>query len=234
MDTLLSPPVLLAAFLGGVVPAFVWLFFWLLEDRCHPEPKRFIFYAFLCGMVAVIIAYPLERFFAQFTTNQLLIFIMWAAVEEILKFGAAYLAALRFAVYDEPLDAVIYMATAALGFSALENAAFLWAPVAGGDALRAFVTEDLRFMGATLLHVLASVTIGLCLAFAYFSPAKTRKMAAGAGLILAISLHTLFNFFILQGGKSPSTFWVFICIWFGTVAALLLTERIKQPSKDYC
>lgn len=229
----MNPAVLLLAFLGGVVPAFVWLFFWLLEDRCQPEPKRYIFFAFVAGMLGVLIALPAERYVAGYFSSGFALFLSWATIEELLKFGAAYFVALRFAVYDEPIDAVIYLVTAALGFSALENALFLWTPLQQGDILRGLVTEDLRFMGATLLHTLASVTIGISLAFSYYMPAATRRVSAFVGVILAITLHTLFNFFILQEG-STATFWIFLCIWVGIVAALLMTERIKQPAKDYC
>lgn len=230
----MSPAVLLTAFLGGVVPAFVWLFFWLLEDRAHPEPKRFIFYSFLAGMGAVLLALPLERFTGGFLSmNSFSLFLSWATFEELLKFGAAYMVALRFAVYDEPLDAIIYLVTAALGFSALENALFLWTPLQQGELLRALVTEDLRFMGATLLHTLASVTVGVSLALSFYKPAVVRKQYALAGVILAILLHTSFNFFILQSGNS-ATFWIFLCIWIGIIATLLMTERLKQPIKEYC
>lgn len=229
----MSPAVLLTAFLGGVVPAFIWLFFWLLEDRIHPEPKRYIFYSFVAGMAAVLLALPLERFTAGFLSmNSFPLFLSWATFEELLKFGAAYMVALRFAVYDEPLDAVIYLVTAALGFSALENALFLWTPLQQGELLRALVTEDLRFMGATLLHTLASVTVGISLALSFFKPAAMRRRYALVGVILAIVLHTSFNFFILQSGNS-ATFWIFLCIWIGIIAALLMTERVKQPIKEY-
>lgn len=230
----MSPGVLLLAFLGGVVPTFIWLFFWLLEDRCQPEPKRFIFYTFLCGMIAVLIALPLERSVAPFLPTSFMLFFVWAIIEECLKYGAAYFAALRFSVFDEPLDAVVYMVTAALGFSALENAMFLWSPLSQNEILHALLTENLRFMGATLLHVLASATIGLALALAFTKPAGVRKMAAWIGVILAIFLHTMFNFLILQGGQNPTTFWIFMCVWFGIIVTLLFTEHIKQPAKDYC
>jgi RsiW-degrading membrane proteinase PrsW (M82 family) len=229
----MSPGVLLLAFLGGVIPAFIWLFFWLLEDRCQPEPKRYIFFAFLAGMLSVLIALPTEKYAAGFLSSNFAIFIGWAIIEELLKFGAAYFAALRFAAYDEPLDAVIYLVTAALGFSALENALFLWAPLMHGELFRALVTENLRFMGATLLHTLASATVGLALALSFYKPAAERKVYAVCGVILAITLHTVFNFFILQQGAG-ATFWIFLCVWFGIIASLLLTERIKQPAQDYC
>lgn len=229
----MSPAVLLVAFLGGVIPAFVWLFFWLLEDRCQPEPKRYIFFTFLAGMFGVAIALPLEQYAAGFFSGSFLIFLSWAVIEELLKFAAAYFVAFRRAVFDEPLDAVIYMVTAALGFSALENALFLWTPLHQGDIVRAIVTENLRFMGATLLHTLASATVGIFLALSFNLSAGARKQAAVFGVILAIALHTLFNFFILQQGAG-ATFWIFLCIWVGVIAVLLFTERIKQPARDYC
>ncbi|MEI7720281.1 MAG: PrsW family glutamic-type intramembrane protease [bacterium] len=219
------------AFLGGVVPALLWMLFWIFEDRCDPEPKRYIFLSFVAGMVAVLLVYRLEQL-AQDYTSGILLLTLWATLEELFKFGAAYFVALRTTVFDEPLDAVIYLVTAALGFSALENALFLWTPLHEGGLLRTVVTGDLRFMGATLLHTLASATIGIMIALSFYKKASVRRLFAFIGVILAIFLHTLFNFFILNGG-SNNTMWVFVCIWLGIVALLLMTERIKQP-RDYC
>lgn len=227
----MTPLVLFIAFLGGILPACIWLFFWLLEDRCEPEPKRYIFLSFLAGMVGVLVVLPLEQLAEGYLAGTALLFA-WAALEELVKFGAAYVA-LRSAFFDEPLDAVIYLVTAALGFAALENALFMLAPLMDGDFLRSVITGNLRFMGAMLLHTLASATIGIAIALSFYKPAATRKMVAAAGVVLAIVLHTLFNFFILNGGND-ATFWIFLCIWVGIVAALLLVERVKQPARDYC
>lgn len=220
------------AFLGGVLPAFLWLFFWLLEDRCQPEPKRYILLCFVLGGVAVLPALWVEQAVIPYVSGFMLLFV-WAATEEILKFAAAYLGGLRWRVFDEPLDAIIYLVTAALGFSAIENMLFLFGPLGQGDALRSLLVGDLRFMGATLLHTLASATIGITLALSYYKPVLVRRLAALLGVILAIALHTLFNFFILGRG-GDATFWIFLCIWVGIVAVLLLTERVKQPAKNYC
>ncbi len=228
----MSGEVLLVAVLGGILPALLWLAFWLMEDKCDPEPKRYIFFCFVAGMVAVPLILPLERSLAPYLHgNQLL--LAWAAFEEIFKFGAAYVAALRFRVFDEPLDGIIYLVTAALGFSALENVLFLLTPAADGDLLRTIVTGDLRFIGASLLHTLASATIGVSLALSFYKNVHIRRLAALVGVILAVALHTLFNFFILESG-SGSTFLVFLAIWLGIVALLFAIEQIKQPARDYC
>lgn len=230
----MANPAIFIAALGGILPALLWLAFWLLEDRCQPEPKRYIFLSFILGMIAVPLVLPLERqAMTYFAVGSVGLLFAWALLEEGFKFIAAYLGGLRWAAFDEPLDAIIYMMTAALGFSALENTLFLWSPLMQGDLLRTVVTGDLRFIGATLLHTLASSTIGICLALSYSQPAAVRRLAAVGGVILAVALHTLFNFFILgQGGDA--TFWVFLVIWFGIIAALLMVERVKQPARDYC
>ncbi len=225
-------PVLFIALLGGIVPALLWLTFWLLEDRCEPEPKRFILLCFVGGALAVYAALKLEQSVQLYLAGAPLL-LAWAAIEELLKFGVAYVFALRLRVFDEPLDAIVYMVTVALGFSAFENFLFLLTPLSQGDVLRTLITGDLRFIGATLLHCLASATVGVSLALAFYKSAAWRRFAALVGVILAILLHTTFNLFILGSGGG-ATFWVFLCIWFGVVVLLFMTEQVKQPARDYC
>ncbi len=237
---MLSPAVFVAL-LGGLLPALLWLTFWLLEDRLHPEPKRYIFFCFIAGMVLVApvtidghvfgIVLPLEKWAFTHLSGFNLLFA-WAIIEELTKFAAAFFVALRARVFDEPLDAVIYMVTVALGFSAAENALFLLNPITQGNILQTVITGDLRFIGATLLHTLASATIGIALAFTFYQSLATRIWAALGGVILAIALHTLFNFFILGAG-SAATFWIFLIIWLGIIAVLLGVERVKRPAPRY-
>jgi RsiW-degrading membrane proteinase PrsW (M82 family) len=230
------------AFLGGLLPALLWLMFWLMEDRCEPEPKRYIFFSFIAGMLLVVpipvgsylfgIVLPLEKFAAAYFSGATLL-VVWAAIEEVCKFLAAYLVALRTRVFDEPLDAVIYLVTVALGFSAAENMLFLLGPLQEGNTLQAIATGNLRFMGATLLHTLSSATIGIALAFAFYRSFAVRRMAALSGVILAVLLHAVFNFFILNR-DGDITFWIFLAVWFGVIAVLLFIERVKHPVRDYC
>lgn len=226
----LSPDTFVA-FLGGVLPSLLWLAFWLFEDRCEPEPKRYIFFTFVAGMAAVLPVLALEEYAATVLSGALLL-LAWAFTEELFKFAAAYFVALRSWVFDEPLDAIIYMVTAALGFSSIENALFLWGALPQG-ALHGVLTEDLRFVGATLLHTLSSATIGVSIALSFYKSRALRALYALCGVILATALHTLFNFFIL-GSSGNATFFIFLCIWFGIIAILLLVERVKYPARDYC
>ncbi|HEV8667015.1 MAG TPA: PrsW family glutamic-type intramembrane protease, partial [Candidatus Paceibacterota bacterium] len=202
-------PILFIAFLGGVVPSLLWLAFWLFEDSVHPEPKKYLLLTFVLGMVAVYPVLKIEEFFVAYAAGTTLL-LCWAFTEEVGKFVAALLGGILWPVFDEPLDAVIYMVTAALGFAAMENMLFLFGSLQQG-VLHGVISGDLRFIGATLLHTLSSATIGVCMAYSYFKPVGTRRLFTVLGVILATALHTLFNFFILgQGGDA--TFGIFFCI----------------------
>lgn len=218
-------PILFIAFLGGVAPSILWLAFWLFEDRLHPEPKKFLFLTFILGMLVVWPVFKVEEFFAAYATGTMVL-LLWAGTEEIAKFIAALFGGLLWPVFDEPLDAVIYMVTAALGFSAVENTLFLMGSLNQGLA-HGIITGDLRFIGATLLHTLSSATIGVAMAYAYRKNIGMRKLYAFAGVVLATALHTLFNFFIL-GDSGSATFGIFFFIWLGIIAILLTLEDIKH------
>lgn len=217
--------------MGGLIPALLWLIFWQLEDRCDPEPKLYILVSFVVGMLIVPLVLPFQFWVKAHTSGTLMLFL-WASIEEIFKFTAAWFLVLRSRAVDEPIDAIIYMLTVALGFSALENTLFLLSPISQGDTIQSLLSGNLRFIGATLLHTLASATIGIALAFAFYKNKYVQKIYAVAGLMLAIVLHTMFNYFILaQGGGA---FNVFLFVWIGVVVLLLFFERLKRPARDYC
>ena len=153
------------AFLGGLLPALGWLYFLLKEDARCPEPPAMIALAFVAGMAAVPIALPLEQYAQAHLASGLSVLISWATIEEVLKYAMAAAFILWRPAIDEAPDYVVYMVTVALGFAAAENAIFLFTPLAGGHFAAGIFTGDLRFLGSSLLHVVASATIGFAMAF---------------------------------------------------------------------
>ncbi|MEJ0053464.1 MAG: PrsW family glutamic-type intramembrane protease [bacterium] len=215
------------AFLGGVLPALLWLYFLLREDSRCPEPKLMILVAFFAGMIAVPLVLPLERFASLHLDPGLPVVVAWAAIEEVIKYLAAAVAVLwRWRTVNESPDLVIYMLTAALGFAALENALFLVAPIASGHFVDSLITGNLRFVGSTILHVIASSSIGFALAFSYKSSRAVRMLASTAGLILAITLHTLFNVLIIAKEVSH-VLAAFFTVWSAAVVFFALFEILK-------
>jgi RsiW-degrading membrane proteinase PrsW (M82 family) len=214
--------------LGGVLPALLWLWFWLKEDKLHPEPKGRILLVFIGGMASVFIVLPIEKFF--FTTAissvYLLTILLWAGIEEISKYAVAYFTALRNKVTDEPIDAVIYMITAALGFSALENTLFIFNLVDDRQFLQSILTGNSRFLGATLLHVASSAAVGVMLGLSFYKKPYLRKIYLCTGIALAVILHTVFNLLIIK--LENGLFFIFTGVWILIILLIVLIEKIKK------
>ena len=214
------------AFLAGLTPAFFWLWFWLREDNAHPEPYLLIAIAFIAGMAVVPLALPLQKMAIDLYTGTNVI-LVWVIIEELLKYTAALILIFWNKEVDEPIDMVIYMIAIALGFAALENALFIFNPLAAGDFVNSALTGSFRFLGATLLHTLASGTVGMFLALTYYKSKLTMLTAGTVGLFVAIVLHALFNFFIMDA-SGETILGVFLFVWMGVIVLFLLFEKVKQ------
>ncbi len=219
---------LIYALLGGILPALIWLLFWLREDKAHPEPNREIMKTFLLGMLAVPLVIPLQKgvelFFPGVT---LLTLLLWAVFEEVFKFLAGYFGGIHTVEDNEPLDPIIYMITAALGFVALENTLFILGPLLDEEIISGVITGNMRFIGASLLHVVCSGLVGSALAFAFYRKRAEKKLRVALALVGAIVFHTLFNFIIVNFG-STGTMAAFFLVWASIVALLLTFERAKS------
>jgi RsiW-degrading membrane proteinase PrsW (M82 family) len=207
---------ILAAAAGGILPALAWLWFWRREDAVHPEPRSLIALAFFAGMVTVAVVIPMERFVQPiiqdfvmpgfFIASQTLVFTAWSFIEELMKFFAARITVLKRREDDEPIDPVIYMVTVALGFAAAENTLFLLSPLGGETFVQTFITGNLRFIGATLLHVLSSAVIGVAMGLSFYASKRIKRRYVFLGVILACVLHSAFNFFILNTAEDTLSF----------------------------
>lgn len=199
----------------GVLPSATWLFYYLTKDM-HPEPKKMIIKIFILGTLVTIPA-----FFVQVGLSQLLDqlkfsglldgypiiadilkwFVVIALTEETLKYAVVRFAVLRGPEVDEPLDIMLYMVVAALGFAALENILYLFSPI---DNLSfqtiiqtAATISFIRFIGATFLHTLCSGLAGYFIALGTLKSAKKRNFLLFHGILLATLLHGLYDFSII-------------------------------------
>ena len=214
------------ALLGGVFPSLLWLWFWLKQDKKRPEPRGMIMLAFIIGMIAAPIVLPFEKLSDTYFSGTVVI-VLWSVLEEIFKYILAYFIILKRKAVDEPIDVVIYMITVALGFAALENTLFLINPIMDGNFMNTVINGNLRFLGVTLLHTLSSAIVGVMIALSFYKKKIFKKTYALYGLILAILLHSLFNFFIIKGsGNKILT--IFIFVWIGIIILILLFEKVKK------
>ena len=224
-----NPLTFIIALAGGMIPAILWLSFWLREDNKRKEPLGILFLTFLAGMLAVILVLPLEKVIDAIFQDANLKIVLWAASEELLKYFAFAVIVLGGTTLDEPVDYPIYLMTAALGFSALENAFFLVNPLSQGDTIVSVLTGNLRYLGATLLHAVCSGLIGVVLGLAFFKPKYQRGSYFFLGFLGAVALHSLFNFFIIQDG-GENFFQVFGFLWVVTIIIMLIFEKLRRMS----
>jgi len=245
-------PVFVYALLGGLLPALLWLWFFLKEDSKRPEPKWLILAAFLSGMLAVVLALPVEMLgkciasgiwpsswlgvgttlgFCRGLADTDPIFL-WAAIEELLKYLVAVAIVLWRRAVDEPIDVMIYLITVALGFAALETGLFLMEPFGRGDITGGFLTGNLRFIGAALIHTVASAVVGFSIALTFYRGYVAQFLSLCTGLVVAIVLHALFNHHIIASGGQKTAL-VFFFVWLGVIGLLLLFERVKLITRPH-
>jgi RsiW-degrading membrane proteinase PrsW (M82 family) len=224
-----DPKILLVAFLAGVTPALLWLWFWLREDKKKEEPTGLLTMIFILGMVTVIFVIPIQKFIQKNIVSSELELIGFAAAEELIKYLAVIILVSRTPFVQKPLDWPIYIITAALGFAALENMIFLIQPFTLDESIVGLLTGQLRFLGSTLLHAVASGIIGISMGLSFFMHEGKRFWYLVGGIILAILLHSVFNFFIMKN-NGDDFLKVYAFLWVVTIIIMLLFERLRKMS----
>lgn len=181
-----------------------------------------IFLVFMGGVLAAFLALSPEIYLdanfpqtGQPYQNRLL--IPFAIIEEFAKFAIVFLIIKYSKYFDEKIDALIYMITAALGFAAVENVFTLFNLLEFHQIVE---TTIVRGVGATLLH---AITSGI-LAFYWM---KKRPIF---GLATAALLHAAFNYLVLRVEGDAKIYVALILV----VAALFLFrdfEIMKKPNR---
>lgn len=236
--------------LFGVLPSLTWLFYYLRKDL-HPEPKRMIVKVFLCGALITIpvffIQLGLSKWLAKLYSFEFFInyplaiellkwFVVIALTEELLKYIVVRLAILHNGELDEPLDIMLYMVVAALGFAAVENVLYLFSPIDNASFKTilesAMIISFIRFIGATFLHTLCSGLLGYFLALSSIRTHKRFRLTI-LGISLATLLHGLYNFSIITL-QAPMNFGVPILIIIGLAIFMMHDFDEVKKIKSIC
>ncbi len=228
MNNLLNYPLYI---LFGILPSTIWLLFYLRKDS-HPEPKKMILKIFFYGVIITIPAILFETLFfeavkisglATSTAFILNIFLGVALIEEVLKYLVIRYKVLNNPEFDEPVDAMIYMIIAALGFAAGENLLILF-PLQNPFLSEIFEISFLRFLGATFLHALSAAIVGYFIGLSFFEKEKRNKLVF-IGLTIAILLHGFYNFFIIKIEKGLNLLMAFSLL---IITAVFVSSGFKK------
>lgn len=218
----------------GALPSLAWLVFYLKEDARHPEPRKLILYTLVAGALVTVFVLQIQIVVNDWITGQgfstysLISFVLLGAVEEIFKFLAVYFAVSRRKEFDEPIDAMVYMVVASLGFAMVENIASIFQSntfsITSPGPLE---TTALRFVGATLLHSLTSGVVGYYWGKA-IAAGSSRFAGVAWGLALATLLHAFFNYLII---KSEPVALPLIFLMFMGLFVLNDFEKLKRAGR---
>jgi RsiW-degrading membrane proteinase PrsW (M82 family) len=223
-ETIISQPTLFAILLG-LVPSLIWLVFWLHLAKGQREPFGLLFICFIMGGVSVLVATFLQRGAKGFIDDANTRMIVWAGIEEILKFGVFYFIAYKSDyANDNALDPAIYLIAVALGFAALENIFYVLKPAQSFNVTASLLTGGLRFFGSTLLHTIASCFIGIFIAL---TPRQWRGIGILIGIAGAIFLHSTFNFFILKN-DTASFLQIYGYLWVTAIISHVILEKLRR------
>jgi RsiW-degrading membrane proteinase PrsW (M82 family) len=176
-------------FLSFLFP-FLWISYFYKKDK-HPEPIFWLIIAFLLGIFSAFISYYFQKNTVQFLKEDWQRYLIFAFIEEFFKFFVILLFIFPQKVFDEPVDAMIYMMFSALGFAFFENLVLVLSPTTNNVV----ATLIYRFLGANLLHILASSLIG----YGYAFYVKTRRIFPfSVSFISGTFLHFLYNYLIIS------------------------------------
>jgi len=213
----------------SIVVALFWLKRFRKLDKYEKEPERLIYLVFFAGILATIPSIILE-FPLQLTAHgkplplkDLFLGLLWVGVvEEFFKYLAVRLTVYRSNEFNEVMDGMIYMISAALGFAAMENIGYMIGLGFFVGALRAI----LSYLG----HVSFSAILGY-----YLGKAKIEGQRSWlwVGFIWAICLHWFYDAFFVVGTIQSSGGFIFLgfLVWlFGLILTFILIKKAQAVS----
>jgi len=168
--------------------ALLLRFFFTLDLR--REPRTTVAVTFLLGIVialpaifvSLVIAAIPGRSFGLFGGAAYGAFAVAAIPEELLKLLVIACYSARRRSFDEPMDGVVYGATAALGFAAMENVLY----VAQGG----WIVAVMRSVTAVPMHAAAGAILGYAIARRRL---LLQRGAVWTGLAIAVLVHGLYD-----------------------------------------
>ncbi|MFA5123518.1 PrsW family intramembrane metalloprotease [Zavarzinia sp.] len=218
---------------AAVLPSLVLLAFFIRSDR-FPEPTGAILGTFVLGILTVlpvlVIVVPLGAVLqpeveAPLALAGLQATALAAIPEEAFKLAVLLLFCRRLSAFDEPMDGLVYGATASLGFATLENLLYV---LGGGEGWAGIAA--IRALTAVPGHAMCGAIMGYYVATARFLPGRAGRLHFAAFLVPA-GLHGTYDFGLLASQTTGDGGWALIgiaALALEVVWALRLQRRLRR------
>ena len=209
-------------FILAVAPPLLIAYYIYQKDKYEKEPRGLIVKSFLFGCLTVIPVLILETIFNENLFSSLFLYMLLgvALVEEGVKFFFLKKYLFNHKEFNEPLDGIVYAVMISLGFATVENLFYVF-NYAGDQETEVAI---IRMFSAIPLHAACGVIMGYFVGLAKFSKESNNYLFKG--LLAAVIIHGLYNYFIFQGDASSLSF---ICL---IIAIIYSRKAIKLHQED--
>ena len=209
-------------FILAVAPPLLIAYYIYQKDKYDKEPKGLIIKSFVFGCLTVIPVLILETIFNENLFSSLFFYMLLgvALIEEGVKFFFLKKYLFDHKEFNEPLDGIVYAVMISLGFATVENLFYVF-NYAGDQETRVAI---IRMFSAIPLHAACGVIMGYFVGLAKFKGESNNYLFKG--LLAAVVIHGLYNYFIFLGDASSLSF---VCLF---VAILYSRKAIKLHQED--
>ncbi|MBN2159623.1 MAG: PrsW family intramembrane metalloprotease [Spirochaetes bacterium] len=184
----------------ALLPPLAFLFYIYRLDKLEPEPVRLVVKAIALGGIAVIPAGIAETLLARIPALSMggylgaavKSFAIISPVEEALKLAVVMLFIWNDRNFNEENDGIVYVGSAAIGFSMVENVLYV--------AQSGLFTGIMRAVTAIPLHTFTGVIMGYFVGIARLAPGtKGRGKYIWTGFAIAYVTHGAYDTFVFSG-----------------------------------
>lgn len=225
----MNPLLLLAAILPGILICLLIYFL----DKHEKEGYVPLLITFGLGMLSAIPAVGIQmladRMGFDGTRNLgfllIYVFIIVAFSEELVKLVMMLVYPLPQPFFNEPMDGIVYSIMVGMGFAVVENVIYAYNYGIETVMVRAFT--------AVPAHAIFAVFMGYFIGLSKFH--QSRKWALiGFGFFLAVVIHGIYDFFILQQYYEWLMAFGLVTVIIGSYLSWLLIKdhRDNSPFKE--
>lgn len=213
----------------AIAPGLAISLFIFYRDAYNPEPRLNMIMSFIWGVIMVVPAFFIERYFSFFNSKTitgiaLQAFLIVALTEELLKFAALRIYAYRQRSFDEPLDGIVYGVMVAMGFATLENIFYVLTYAKIGQGYQVGL---LRMFLSVPAHATFGVLMGYYAGRARFNPAKRNRLFT-LGLFWAVFFHGTFDVLLFwQQSPDMEDYISDILLFAGAVISFIVAMRLS-------
>lgn len=184
-------------YLAAVAPAFLICGLIFFLDKHERENVQPLFITLGLGMLSAIPALGLQILASKMGLDPmenlwfllLDVFIIVALSEELVKFVMLMVYPYKRSFFNEPMDGIVYAMMVSMGFALVENVMYAYNYGIETVIVRAFT--------AVPAHAIFAVFMGYFTGLSKFHPLSKWRLLT-VGFLLAVLVHGIYDFFILQ------------------------------------